>query len=103
MFVCRDIQLLNETFWESATIQISVKVMNASKQDSWHSVEWYSRDHVALVTTSMRRRREGFYKLIKAGKTIEFAFALPAKQLSFIEQDMKTRFEDGRFDLMIEN
>lgn len=102
-FEYSEISLSKDTFGANDTIQVSVKVSNTGKQDSWHSVELYSRDHVASVTPSMRRLREFSKKFIKASETSTYTFSLPVKQLSFIGQDMKPTLEDGKFDLMIEN
>ncbi len=87
----------------SGSITIKIPVTNSGKRDGKHTVELYTHQQYASITPNMQRLR-AFKKIsLKAGETQTVSFTLSAADIAFVNANLKTVTEPGKFDLMIGN
>ncbi|MEO0899410.1 MAG: glycoside hydrolase family 3 N-terminal domain-containing protein [Bacteroidota bacterium] len=82
-------------------LNVVVTVKNTGTKDGSKVVELYSRDHFASITPAVRKLRRYERVFLKVGEWIEVQFEMGAKDLSFINSELKRVTEPGDFDLMV--
>jgi beta-glucosidase len=95
------ISLSSDTLTSNKPITIKVKVSNTGKIAGKETVEVYSSDLVASITPSVKRLRKFQKVLLVPGETKELVFSITAKDLAFVNKDLKTVTEKGAFDILI--
>ena len=84
-------------------VKVSVDVENAGKRDGAEVVQLYIRDLAASVSRPVKELK-GFRRVsLKAGEKRAVEFILTAKDLSFLNQQMKLTLEDGDFKVFVGN
>jgi beta-glucosidase len=95
------ISLSSSSLNGTGSLTITIPVTNAGSREGKHTVELYSHQQYASITPNMQRLR-AFKKIdLKAGETQTVSFTLTAADLAFVNADLKTATEAGKFDLMI--
>jgi len=84
-------------------IKVSVDIENIGKRDGAEVVQLYIRDLAASVSRPVKELK-GFRRInLNAGEKRTIEFVLTAKDLSFINQQMKSAVEDGDFKVFVGN
>jgi beta-glucosidase len=96
-----ELKLSSNELKGNGSISVSVNVANSGKYDARESVLFFTRDHVASITPSVRKLRKFDKQLIKAGTSATYTFNLTKEDLAFINKDLKSVTEEGQFDIMI--
>lgn len=86
---------------ENDTITIAVSVKNSSKVNGKETVQVYFRDRVASMTRPVKQLIRFDKKEIKAGKSVEYRFNIPTKDLGFYDSKGNWVLESGEFDIML--
>jgi beta-glucosidase len=88
---------------EKRPFKISVTVKNTGALDGQEVVELYTRDLVASITPSVKRLRR-FEKInLKAGESKTVDFILTKADVAFINAELKSITEAGKFEILIAN
>jgi beta-glucosidase len=85
------------------TIDVKVTVTNSGKMAGKESIEMYSSDLIASITPSVKRLRDFTKIYLLPGESKEVVFKLSAKDLAFINKDLKWITEPGDFNITIGN
>ncbi len=85
----------------NGSLTVTIEVSNKSDMEARETVLLFTRDQVASITPSVRKLRKFHKHLIKPGETMTYMFSLNAKDLSFINKDLKNVTEAGAFDIII--
>lgn len=82
-------------------LTISVDVTNTGMVDGMEPVILYSADLVATVTPDVARVRDFDKVSLKAGETKTVSFTIAAKDLAFVNSDLKWTLEAGEFEFTL--
>jgi len=83
------------------SLNVSVDVTNIGKFAGNEVVQLYIQDVVASVTRPVKQLK-GFEKInLQPGATRTVSFKITTDMLSFLDRDLKSRVEPGRFKVMI--
>ncbi len=84
-------------------LTVTLIVKNTGSRDGKHTVELYTHQQYASITPSTQRLR-AFKKItLKAGESQTVSFVLDKNDLAFVNEQLKTVTEPGKFDIMIGN
>lgn len=85
----------------SEQLDVSVTITNTGKVAGQEVVELYTRDWYASITPSVKRLRRFEKIALEPGESKTIHLTLEKKDVSFVNQQLKTVFEPGDFDVMI--
>lgn len=88
-------------FTADDTLTVSVDVTNTGKVDGMEPVILYSADLVASVTPDVARVRNFDKVALKAGETKTVSMEIKAKDLAFVNSNMKWTLEQGDFEFTV--
>ncbi|WP_018343789.1 glycoside hydrolase family 3 N-terminal domain-containing protein [Cytophaga aurantiaca] len=100
-FTCSNLKVNQTSFTKSDSILVTVDIENTGARTGKVAVELYSRDHYASITPSERRLRKYTKIELKAGEKQTVSFTIKAADLQFVNNDLKSVTEAGKFDLII--
>ena len=82
-------------------LNVSITIENNGDLKGQETVELYTRDWYASITPSIKRLRRFEKITLEAGESKTINFSLTKKDVSFINAELKTTFEEGNFDIII--
>ncbi len=85
----------------SEKLNVTVTITNNGQIAGQEAVELYTRDWFASITPSVKRLRRFEKIMLEPGESKTINFTLEKKDVSFVNQNLKTVFEAGDFDVMI--
>jgi beta-glucosidase len=92
-----------KSYAQDGTITVKVDVKNKSQRPGKEVVQVFVKDFVASITPSVQRLR-AFQKIeLGAGEQKTVTFKIPARELAFVDKDLKWVVEAGDFELRIAN
>ncbi len=101
LFFYGEPMLSHKTCTKEDTVTVSVDVTNTGKMDGFEVVQAYIRDDVASRVTPVLQFK-GFQKVwIKAGETRKIDIALPVKEWTLVDEDLKYVVEPGLFKIFV--
>lgn len=96
-----DLRLSSHILNSKEKINIKINVTNTGKLAGKEAILLYISDVIASITPEVKRLR-GFKKIdLKPGETKTVSFLIDAKDLSFINHDLKRVTEEGEFTVNI--
>lgn len=102
-FAYSGLKINKTTFGPDETATINVTVKNTGSREGKEVVQLFVSDLVASISADVKRLR-GFEKIdLKPGESKTVTFALPLKDLAFVNNDNKKILEAGDFKIQIEN
>lgn len=102
-FTYSNLRVSKIAFTKNDSIVVMVDISNTGNRIGKVAVELYSRDHYASITPSVRRLRKYTKTELKAGEKQTVSFTIHPSDLQFVNKDLATVTEAGKFDLMVEN
>ena len=81
----------------SKEIKISLKVKNSGKYDGDEVVMLFIRDEISSIARPLKELKRFQRITLKTGEEKEVKFILSEKDLSFLDEEMKMKFEPGAF------
>jgi beta-glucosidase len=100
-FAYSNIHLSQDKLKGSSPLTVDITVTNKGDRDGKHTVELYSHQQYASITPSTRRLRAFKKIFLKAGESIKLSFTIDKNDLAFVNADLKTVTEPGKFDILI--
>lgn len=100
-FTYSDLKLSAAELVRNGELTITVTVHNSGERAGKHSIELYTRDLYASITPNMRRLRAYQKIQLNAGEEKVVRFTIRAKDLAFVNNELKTVAEPGEFELYI--
>jgi len=102
-FEYSNIQIDKNSFSPDETATIKVTVKNTGSREGKEVVQLYISDLVASLSPDVKRLR-GFEKIdLQPGESKTVTFALPIKDLAFVNRENKKIVEAGDFKIQIQN
>ena len=100
-FTYSDLKINKEVFAPTATATIEVTVKNTGTKEGKEVVQLFVSQLVASLSPDVKRLR-GFEKVfLKPGESQTISFALPLKDLAFVNIENKKTLEAGDFKIQI--
>jgi len=96
-----NLKVNKNTLSANDSLNVTVDVTNSGKVAGKIAVELYSRDHFASITPSERRLRKYTKIELQPAQKQTVSFTVHARDLQFVNHDLKTVTEPGDFDLMV--
>ncbi|MBB3697857.1 glycoside hydrolase family 3 C-terminal domain-containing protein [Flammeovirga yaeyamensis] len=100
-FEYANLKVSNTDFGPDDNIKISVDVKNTGKVEGKEVVQLFTKDVYASITPDNKRLRRFEKVNLKPGETKTVSFTLSARDLAFVDADLKWTVEEGEFKLMI--
>lgn len=93
---------VNKTaFAPEETVMVSVTVTNTGNRDGREAVQLFISDLIASLSPDVKRLR-GFDKIVlRAGESKTVQFAVPVKELAFVNTNNKRTVEQGDFKIQV--
>ena len=100
-FVYSNLRVAPESVAESDILQISVDLANDGARAAQETVFLFARDRLASVARPLLELK-GFAKItLQPGQSGSISMQLPASELRFLGQDLKSVFEPGEVEILI--
>lgn len=100
-FEYSDLKIETPVITSTAELNVSVLLSNKGKYNAVEVVQVYIRDLVGDVTRPVRELKAFDRVKLNAGESQRVNFTIPASELSFYNQQMKSVVEPGKFKLWI--
>ena len=102
-FEYSNLNISSDTLKNKDSLMVNITVKNTGSRSGKIAVEMYSKDHFASITPSYKRLR-AFKKInLNAGQSTTILFKITARDLAFVNNNLKTVTEQGAFTVMIGN
>ena len=86
----------------SDTLQVRIEVTNTGQRDGLETVHWYVSAPCGTVTRPARELKYFEKKLVKAGETKTFSFAVcPERDFSYTDSDGQRFVENGEYTITV--
>lgn len=95
------IMLDRDSLFVDDTIHCSITVSNTGDFDGKETVLVYVQDQVASIAPPVKRLRAFSKQLIRKGDSAVYRFAIPVRDLAFVNKELKWITEPGEFTLII--
>lgn len=96
-----EIELSSKTLNENETLKVSVEVSNIGKVDGDLVIDLFVKDLVASVIPPMKKLRKFDRVHLKIGETKTVEFYLNKNDLSFVNANLQSVTEKGKFEILI--
>lgn len=102
-FAYTNLKVNKTDFTAKDSVLVTVDVENTGTRTGKVAVELYSRDHYASITPSERRLRKYSKIELKPGEKQTVSFIIKSTDLQFVNNELKSVTEAGKFDVMVDN
>ena len=102
-FIYSDLSLSSQTISPVDTLVVKVKVKNTSNLSGKEVIQLYISDTYASITPSVKKLIAFNKQFIEKGKEITVVFKITKDDLTFVDKNNISIYEEGDFEIYISN
>jgi beta-glucosidase len=102
-FIYSDLSLSSQTISPVDTLIVKVKVKNTSNLSGKEVIQLYISDTYASITPSVKKLIAFDKQFIEEGKEITVVFKITKDDLTFVDKNNSSIYEEGDFEIYISN
>ncbi len=102
-FIYSDLSLSSQTISPLDTLIVKVKVKNTSNLSGKEVIQLYISDTYASITPSVKKLIAFDKQFIEKGKEITVVFKITKDDLTFVDKNNSSIYEEGDFEIYISN
>ena len=102
-FIYSDLSLSSQTISPVDTLIVKVKVKNTSNLSGKEVIQLYISDTYASITPSVKKLIAFDKQFIEKGKEITVVFKITKDDLTFVDKNNSSIYEEGDFEIYISN